>query len=113
MERLLPTLQSRQMRRDTLRARAEWPELLILVLGMSKTAPALQPIISDYLQRSSIEVRAKHEVDNLGMAISLVASIRGVTLLPAYARNFLPWSVTSSPLEGKNDRSGGRIPDRE
>ena len=35
------------------------------------------------------------------MAISLVASTRGVTLLPAYARNFLPWSVTSRPLEGE------------
>jgi LysR family hca operon transcriptional activator len=35
------------------------------------------------------------------MAISLVASTRGVTLLPAYARNFLPWSVISRPLEGE------------
>ena len=34
------------------------------------------------------------------MAISLVASTRGVALLPLYARNFLPWSVTSRPLEG-------------
>jgi DNA-binding transcriptional LysR family regulator len=42
-----------------------------------------------------------HEIDNLGKAISLVASTRGVTLLPAYARNFLPWSVTSRPLEGE------------
>jgi LysR family hca operon transcriptional activator len=24
-----------------------------------------------------------------------------MTLLPAYARNFLPWSVTSRPLEGE------------
>jgi LysR family transcriptional regulator, hca operon transcriptional activator len=24
-----------------------------------------------------------------------------VTLLPAYARNFLPWSVISRPLEGE------------
>jgi LysR family hca operon transcriptional activator len=30
-----------------------------------------------------------------------VASTRGVTLLPAYARNFLPWSVISRPLEGE------------
>jgi len=35
------------------------------------------------------------------MAISLVASTRGVTLLPAYTRNFLPWSVTSRPLQGE------------
>jgi LysR family hca operon transcriptional activator len=70
-------------------------------LGMSKTAPALQLVINDYLRRAGIGIHAKHEVDNLGMAISLVASTRGVTLLPAYARNFLPWSVTSRPLEGE------------
>ncbi len=70
-------------------------------LGMSKTAPVLQAVIDDYLKRSGIEIRATHEIDNLGMAISLVASTRGVALLPAYARNFLPWSVTSRPLEGE------------
>ena len=68
---------------------------------MSRTAPVLQQIINNYLRRAGIEIRAKHEVDNLGMAISLVASTRGVTLLPAYARNFLPWSVTSRPLQGE------------
>jgi LysR family hca operon transcriptional activator len=70
-------------------------------LGMSKTAPSLQIIIDDYLKRSGIQIHAKHEVDNLAMAISLVASTRGVTLLPDYARNFLPWSVTSRPLQGE------------
>ena len=35
------------------------------------------------------------------MAMSLVASTRGVTLLPAYAKNFLPRSVTSRPLDGE------------
>ena len=70
-------------------------------LGMSKTAPVLQLIINDYLRRFGIQIHAKHEVDNLSMAISLVASTRGVTLLPAYTRNFLPWSVTSRPLQGE------------
>ena len=70
-------------------------------LGMSRTAPVLQVTVDDYLKRSGIEIRATHEIDNLGMAISLVASTRGVALLPAYARNFLPWSVTSRPLEGE------------
>ena len=32
--------------------------------------------------------------------MSLVASTRGVTLLPAYAKTFLPWSVISRPLAG-------------
>jgi LysR family hca operon transcriptional activator len=70
-------------------------------IGMSKTAPSLQVIIDNYLQRSGVDIRPAHQIDNLGMAMSLVASTRGVTLLPAYARNFLPWSVVSRPLEGE------------
>ena len=34
------------------------------------------------------------------MAMSLIASTRGVALLPAYAQNFLPWSVISRPIKG-------------
>jgi LysR family hca operon transcriptional activator len=34
------------------------------------------------------------------MGMSLIASTRGVGLLPAYAENFLPPSVTSRPLKG-------------
>jgi LysR family hca operon transcriptional activator len=34
------------------------------------------------------------------MGISLIMSTRGVGLLPAYAQNFLPPSVTSRPLKG-------------
>jgi LysR family hca operon transcriptional activator len=34
------------------------------------------------------------------MGMSLIASTRGVGLLPAYAQNFLPSSVTSRPLKG-------------
>jgi LysR family transcriptional regulator, hca operon transcriptional activator len=69
-------------------------------LGMSETAPTLQVVIDKFLQRSGVELRPTHKIDNLGMAISLVASTRGVTLLPAYAKNFLPWSVISRPLAG-------------
>ena len=34
------------------------------------------------------------------MAMSLIASTRGVAFLPAYARNFPPWSVISRPVKG-------------
>ncbi len=37
----------------------------------------------------------------VSMAISLVASTRGVALLPIYAVNFGPWSVVSRPIKGK------------
>ena len=69
-------------------------------ISVSNTAPVLRTVIDDYLKRSGIDITPDHEVDNLAMAMSLVASTRGVALLPAYARNFLPWSVISRSLEG-------------
>jgi len=70
-------------------------------ITVSKTAPVLRVVIDDYLRRSGLEIVANHEVDNLAMAMSLVASTRGVALLPAYAESFLPWSVISRPLKGQ------------
>jgi LysR family hca operon transcriptional activator len=40
-------------------------------------------------------------VDNIAMAISLVASTRGLALMPACAENLLPPSVVSRPLDGQ------------
>jgi LysR family transcriptional regulator, hca operon transcriptional activator len=48
-----------------------------------------------------LDIKWDHGVDNLAMAISLVASTRGLALMPAYAKNLLPWSVVSRPLEGQ------------
>jgi LysR family transcriptional regulator, hca operon transcriptional activator len=70
-------------------------------INVSGTAPVLRAVIDDYLRQSGLELTPAHEVDNLAMAMSLVASTRGVALLPAYARNFLPWSVISLPLAGE------------
>jgi LysR family hca operon transcriptional activator len=70
-------------------------------INVSGTAPALRVVIDAYLQREGIAIHPHHEVDNLAMAMSLVASTRGVALLPAYAQNFLPWSVISRPLKGE------------
>ena len=47
-----------------------------------------------------VDVTPDHGVDNLAMAMSLVASTRGLALMPEYANNLLPWSVVSRPLEG-------------
>ncbi len=69
-------------------------------IGISGTAPVLRALIAEYLKRSGIDIAPAHEADNLAMAMSLVASTRAVALLPAYAQNFLPWSVTSRPLAG-------------
>jgi len=70
-------------------------------IGISKVPRVLRSIIADYFARSNIEITPSFEIDNYAMAVSLVASTRGVALLPASARHFLPWSVVSRPLEGE------------
>ena len=67
---------------------------------VSHTAPVLRAVIDNYLKRSRVNITPAHEVDHVTMGISLIMSTRGVGLLPAYAQNFLPASVTSRPLKG-------------
>jgi LysR family hca operon transcriptional activator len=67
---------------------------------VSHTAPVLRAVIDNYLERSGIKITPTHEADHVTMGISLIMSTRGVGLLPAYAQNFLPPSVTSRPLKG-------------
>jgi LysR family transcriptional regulator, hca operon transcriptional activator len=66
----------------------------------SKTAPTLRKIIEDSLERAGVDIRATHEVHNLAHAFSIIASTHAVTLLPAYAKNFLPVALTSRPIQG-------------
>jgi len=68
---------------------------------VSNTAPVLRVVIEDYLKRSGTKLTPDHEADHLSMGMSLIASTGGVGLLPAYAQNFLPSSVTSRPLKGE------------
>jgi LysR family transcriptional regulator, hca operon transcriptional activator len=67
---------------------------------VSDTAPVLRGVIDNYLGRSGIKITPAHEADHVTMGMSLIVSTRGVGLLPAYAQNFLPSSVTSRPLKG-------------
>src|SRR3984885_12120416 len=69
-------------------------------VAVSSTAPVLRAIIDKYLKRSGVDIAPDHEADHLSMGMSLVASTGGVGLLPAYAQNFLPSSVTSRPIKG-------------
>jgi LysR family hca operon transcriptional activator len=71
-------------------------------LGMSNTAPALQMVIDEFFRLSGVDIKPAQRVDNLAMALSMVASMRAVTLLPSYAKGFLPWSVASRPLSGES-----------
>jgi len=72
-----------------------------IFIGGSKKATVLRAVTEDYLRRCGLDVKLDHGVDSVSMAMSLVASMRGLALMPAYAKNVLPWSVVSRPLEGE------------
>jgi LysR family hca operon transcriptional activator len=61
-------------------------------------APTLWTVINDYLK--PVGVKPDHQAENLAMAISLVASTGGISLLPLYAQNLLPKTVVSRPIQG-------------
>jgi len=72
-----------------------------IFIGGSNKATVLRAVTDEYLRRCGLDIKLDHGVDNLAMAISLVASTRGLALMPAYAKNLLPWSVVSRPLQGE------------
>src|ERR1700726_1106358 len=72
-----------------------------IFIGGSNKATVLRAVAEDYLRRSGLVIKLDHGVDNMAIAMSLVASTRGLALMPAYAKNLLPWSVVSRPLEGE------------
>jgi LysR family transcriptional regulator, hca operon transcriptional activator len=72
-----------------------------IFIGGSNKATVLRAVTEDYLRRTGLDIKLDHGVDNMAMAMSLVASTRGLALMPAYAKNLLPWSVVSRPLEGE------------
>ena len=47
-------------------------------------------------------LKPEYEAESLSMAMSLVASTGGLTLLPLYAENLLSPSVVTRPLQGEN-----------
>ncbi len=72
-----------------------------ILIDVGGKATVLHDVIAQYLATAKIPMPQAHAVDNLSMGISLVASTRGVALLPRYVENFLPWSVVSRPLKGR------------
>jgi LysR family hca operon transcriptional activator len=69
-------------------------------ITVSHTAPTPKAVIDQFIVGLGYGIRPNYEADNLAMAVSLVASTRGIALLPAYAENFLPSSLVSRPLAG-------------
>jgi LysR family hca operon transcriptional activator len=84
--------------RETIHPREFVGEIFI---GGSKKATVLRAVTEEYLRRCGLDIKLDHGVDNLAMAMSLVASTRGLALMPAYAKYLMPWSVVSRPLEGE------------
>jgi len=70
-------------------------------IGGANKAAVLQAVTEAYLRRSGLDIKVDHGVDNMAMAMSLVASTRGLALMPAYATNLLPESVVTRPLQGE------------
>ncbi|MGC1303511.1 MAG: LysR substrate-binding domain-containing protein, partial [Caulobacteraceae bacterium] len=70
-------------------------------IGFSDIPHVLRAVVGDYLRGHGLDLTPAHRIDNFAMGVSLVAQTRGFALLPAYAVNFLPWSVVSRPLEGE------------
>ena len=69
-------------------------------IAMVNKAKVLRGVIDDYLKRSDVQITPTQGADNPAMVMSLVASMRGMALVPAYVENLMPWSVVSRPLAG-------------
>src|SRR4030095_13243588 len=72
-----------------------------IFIGGSNKASVLRAVTEDYLLRSGLDIKLDHGVDNMAMAMSLVASLHGLALMPAYAEKLRPPSLVSRPLEGE------------
>jgi LysR family hca operon transcriptional activator len=68
-------------------------------VAMANKAKVLRGVIDHYLERSGVALEPTQGVDNPAMVMSLVASTRGLALIPAYIQDLMPWSVTSRPLK--------------
>jgi LysR family hca operon transcriptional activator len=70
----------------------------------SKAAPAVRRVVLDYFNRAGIDPRPEHEVHNVVHAISMITSTRGVMMLPAYTKRYLPETITTRPVKGEAPR---------
>ena len=67
----------------------------------SKSAPAVRRTVLDYFNRVGVDIKSEYEVHNVVHAISMITSTRGVMLLPAYTKRYLPGSITTRPVDGE------------
>lgn len=69
-------------------------------IGYSEIPHVLRDVVEKYFRKHKVIVKPNHHLDNFTTGISLVASTRGITLLPLYVLPLLPWSVVARPLKG-------------
>jgi LysR family hca operon transcriptional activator len=67
----------------------------------SKAAPAVRRAVLEYFGRTGIDLKPDQEVHNVVHAISMITSTRGMMLLPAYTKRYLPEQITSRPVRGE------------
>jgi LysR family hca operon transcriptional activator len=67
----------------------------------SKSAPAVRRTVQEYFNRAGIDLKSEHEVHNVVHAISMITSTRGIMMLPAYTKRYLPESITTRPVRGE------------
>jgi LysR family hca operon transcriptional activator len=70
-------------------------------IAMASKAKVLRAVIDQYLDDAGVAITPAQVVDNPAMVMSLVASTRGIALIPSYVEPLMPWSVVSRPLAGK------------
>jgi LysR family hca operon transcriptional activator len=71
------------------------------LVGFSNLALVLREVVEGYLREKGVDLTPSHRIENFATGLSLVASLRGVALLPAYVEPLLPWSVVSRSLKGE------------
>ena len=67
----------------------------------SRAAPAVRSVVLDYFSRAGIDLKPEHEVHNVVHAISMITSTRGIMMLPAYTKRYLPEQITTRPVQGE------------
>lgn len=67
-------------------------------VGYANAPHVLRAIVNRYFSERGLVMRPTHFLDGYATGISLVASTRGVTLLPQYVETLLPTSLVSRPL---------------
>ncbi len=70
-------------------------------IGVSEIPRILRGAVNGYLRNCGVKVAPRFEIDNFAMAMSLVTSERGVALLPISIEDYLPPSIVSRRLKGK------------